>query len=137
MSTNARTLSSEINVTPFLDVLLVLIITFLAAVSARRTMDVELPVPCEGMCGDDTPIVLEVLGDGNFLLNGRSVPASGLASTLHAVYDTRPEKVIQVAGHRDASYQGVLHAMDVAREAGVTVIAIPPSTSYAASGGAR
>ncbi|MEO7456990.1 MAG: biopolymer transporter ExbD [Gemmatimonadaceae bacterium] len=133
MSSNARPLTSDINVTPFLDVLLVLIITFLAAVSARKTMDAQLPIPCQQSCGSDTPIVLEVLGDGNYLLNNRGVTAAALASTLHAVYDARPEKVIQVAGHRDASYEGVLHAMDVARSAGVTVIAIPPSTSYAAS----
>jgi biopolymer transport protein ExbD len=46
------------------------------------------------------------------------------------VYADRPEKIIQVAGHRDASYQAVLAAMDVARSAGVTVVSIPPSSSY-------
>jgi biopolymer transport protein ExbD len=127
-----RHLTADINVTPFLDVLLVLIITFLAAVSARKTMDAQLPVPCAAGCqGDGHPIVLEVLANG-FLLNRQPVTAASLRETLRSVFAGRPEKVIQVAGHRDATYQAVLGAMDVARSAGVTVIAIPPSESYVA-----
>ena len=125
-------LTAEINVTPFLDVLLVLIITFLAAMNARKTMDAQLPVPCADACeGDGRPIVLEVLHDG-FLLNRQPVTATNLLGTLRSVFAGRPEKIIQVAGHRDATYQGVLNAMDVARSAGVMVIAIPPSESYGA-----
>jgi biopolymer transport protein ExbD len=131
MTVSSRALTSEINVTPFLDVLLVLMITFLAAVTARKTMDVQLPVPCTGICaGGDHAIVLEVLGNGSFLLNRSSVNRAELLSTLRNVYANRPEKVIQVAGHRDASYQSVLAAMDVARSAGVKVVSIPPSSSY-------
>jgi biopolymer transport protein TolR len=132
MRTAERHLTSDINVTPFLDVLLVLIITFLAATSARKTMDAQLPVPCAGSCASDgRPIVLEVLASG-YLLNRRPVTEAALRETLRSVFDGRPEKIIQIAGHRDATYQSVLSAMDVARSAGVTVIAIPPSESYAA-----
>jgi biopolymer transport protein ExbD len=123
--------ASDINVTPFLDVLLVLMITFLASVTARKAMDVTLPVPCTGVCVDDgQTIVFEVLADGSFLLNRNPVRAADLSTTLHAVYAGRPTKIIQVAGHRNANYQAVLAAMDVARSAGVTVVSIPPSSSY-------
>ena len=126
-----RGLTSDINVTPFLDVLLVLIITFLAAMSARKTMDAQLPLPCTGSCeGEATSIMLEVLGDGSYLLNRQAVAAAGLSATLRSVLAPRPDKVLQVAGHRDATYQAVLTAMDIARSAGVTVISIPPSDSY-------
>jgi biopolymer transport protein TolR len=122
---------SDINVTPFLDVLLVLMITFLASVTARKTMDVTLPVPCAGVCvADDQTIVLEVLADGSFLINTRPVRSADLPSTLRGIYAGRPTKIIQVAGHRRASYQAVLSAMDVARAAGVTVVSIPPNSSY-------
>lgn len=130
MSTSARVLQTEINVTPFLDILLVLLITFLAAITARKSMDAQLPVPCEGQCtSDNTPIVLEVLADGSFLLNHRALTASELLPELRAVYAERPEKVIHVAGRRDASYQAVLSAMDMARTAGVKVISIPPGAT--------
>ncbi|MEP6999118.1 MAG: biopolymer transporter ExbD [bacterium] len=62
MKAQAQNLTTDINVTPFLDILLVLIITFLAAISARKSMDVVLPVPCEGTCeSKNVPIVLEIL----------------------------------------------------------------------------
>jgi biopolymer transport protein TolR len=131
MTNTTRALTSEINVTPFLDVLLVLMITFLASVTARKTMDVTLPVPCTGICEDDgQTIMLEVLADGSFLINTAPVRATDLPSTLRGIYAGRPTKIIQVAGHRNANYQAVLAAMDVARAAGVTVVSIPPSSSY-------
>jgi len=131
MTDSTRSLTSDINVTPFLDVLLVLMITFLASVTARKTMDVQLPVPCADLCADDgRAIVLEVLGNGTFLLNSAAINTTELFPKLRSVYAARPEKVIQVAGHRDASYQSVLAAMDVARSAGVKVVSIPPSSSY-------
>jgi len=133
MTDSTRSLTSDINVTPFLDVLLVLMITFLASVTARKTMDVQLPVPCADLCVDDgRAIVLEVLGNGTFLLNSAAINTTELFPKLRSVYAARPEKVIQVAGHRDASYQSVLAAMDVARSAGVKVVSIPPSSSYLA-----
>jgi biopolymer transport protein ExbD len=131
MTSRAQHLNSDINVTPFLDVLLVLIITFLAASIARKSMDAVLPTPCTEACtSNDVPIVLEVLGDGSFLLNRRVVSAALLPAALRATFDGRPEKILQVAGHRDVTYQGVLAAMDAARSAGVDVISIPPSESY-------
>ena len=132
MNERVRSLASEINVTPFLDVLLVLLITFMAAMTARKALDTHLPVPCAGACSaDGETIMLEVLANGSFLLNRQPVSAGDLSAKLHAAFDARPTKVIAVAGHRDASYQSVLAAMDVARSAGVTAIAIPPSGSYA------
>lgn len=130
-STPGPAMNADINVTPFLDVLLVLIIVFLASLTARKTMDVQLPVPCGDICaGSDRVIVLEILAQGRYLLNRQAVAADELLPTLRRVYDGRPEKILQVAGHRGARYQDVLTGMDVARSAGVRVISIPPSDSY-------
>lgn len=131
MRDDKRSLNGDINVTPFLDVLLVLIITFMAAMTTRRAMDAQLPVRCSGNCvSSDETIVLEVLDDGSYQLNRAPVSATELLATLHDVYAGRPEKVIQVAGHRGARYQDVLSAMDVAKAAGVKVVSLPPSDSY-------
>ena len=121
-------LSADINVTPMLDVLLVLLVIFMASVQVRRAMDVQLPVPCVGACrGDDTPIVLEVLPGHMYRLNSAPLSAADLPARLQAVYAGRPDKVLQVAGARDAIYQDVIGAMDVARAAGVQVIGLPSS----------
>lgn len=132
MRNESRSLNGDINVTPFLDVLLVLIITFMAAMTVRKAMDAQLPVECaHGACaGNSGTIVLEVLVDGSYRLNRTPVSAASLRTVLHDVFDTRPEKVLQVAGHRHAQYQSVLSAMDVAKTAGVKVISLPPSDSY-------
>src|SRR5688572_33480235 len=122
----AVSLSSELNVTPMLDVLLVLLVIFMASVQRRRTMDVSLPAPCTGSCRGGTPIVLEVLPHNEFRLNSAPLAARDLERRLHAVYSGRPDKVLQVAGSRTARYQDVMWAMDVARSAGVRVIGIPP-----------
>ena len=133
MRDDRRSLNGDINVTPFLDVLLVLIITFMAAMTARKAMDAQLPVKCSGTCvATDDSIVLEVLDDGSYRLNRAPVAATELLATLREVYSGRPDKVIQVAGHRGARYQDVLSAMDVAKAAGVKVVSLPPSDSYGA-----
>jgi biopolymer transport protein ExbD len=123
---------SEMNATPMLDVLLVLLVIFmLIAMRVRHTIDAQLPVPCAGAaCAGGPPLVLEVLSGPAFRLNREPVPAAELARRLAAAYAGRPGKVLQVAGHPGATYQQVIAAMDVARGAGVRVIALPPRASY-------
>jgi len=122
----------DMNVTPMLDVLLVLLVIFmLLAMRERRTMDAQLPVPCAGTCEPGgPPIVLEVLPGPSYRLNRAPVARAELPGRLAAVYAGRPEKVLQVAGHPGATYQQVIAAMDLARGAGVRVIGLPPRTAY-------
>jgi biopolymer transport protein ExbD len=117
-------LEAEVNVTPMLDVLLVLLVIFMTAVMGlRRTMDVQLPMPCRPICESDArSIVLEVLPAHHFRINGADVPAALLSRQLESIYAHRPEKILHVAGHPGATYQDVVSAMDVARAAGVLVI---------------
>lgn len=123
----AQVLSADLNVTPMLDVLLVLLVIFMASVQVRHSMDAQLPTPCEGECrGDGASIVLEVLPGPAYRLNRTPVSATELPERLRTTYAARPDKVIQVAGHRTARYADVVEAMDLARGAGVRVIAIPP-----------
>ena len=123
-----RILSADLNVTPMLDVLLVLLVIFMASVQVRHTMDAQLPAPCSEACpASDSPIVLEVLHGHNYRLNSVPLAETDLAARLREVYAGRPDKVLQVAGARDAIYQDVIGAMDVARAAGVRVIGIPSS----------
>ena len=123
----APALENEINVTPMIDVLLVLLIIFMAAIpSMRRSIDVQLPdrsrhPPTEG----PTSIVLELDASGRYSINQSVVAHDDLAARLHAIYDARPEKVLFVKGSGTAKYGQVVEAMDVARGAGVKVLGIP------------
>ena len=120
--------SAEPNVTPMIDVLLVLLIVFmLAVVHVHRTMDVQLPQSCGNPC--DAPgeaIVLEVLPGPSYRLNGADVKPAELRDRLIAVYAGRPNKSIGVAGARGVRYDDVMSSMDVAKSAGVTAIGIVP-----------
>jgi biopolymer transport protein TolR len=123
----APALNNEINVTPMIDVLLVLLIIFMAAIpSMRRSIDVQLPDPNPApVDGKAASIILELDAQGGYSINETPVPHDELSAELHAIYDARPDKVLFVKGHRKAKYGQIVEAMDVARGAGVKVLGLP------------
>ncbi|HVX30573.1 MAG TPA: biopolymer transporter ExbD [Nitrolancea sp.] len=123
-------LSNDINVTPMIDVLLVLLIIFMAVLpSMRKAIDIQLPDPNPTVApanANSNQIVLEVSAGGKFAINSENVTKDRLQARLKEIYDPRPEKVIFVKGAPDVKYADVIAAMDAARGAGVKVIGIPP-----------
>jgi len=123
-------LTNEINVTPMIDVLLVLLIIFMMVIPmSRKAIDLQLPDPTP----DNTPqgpppsqIVLEVLPGNVFKINSQPVAKADLGKRLKEIYDPRPDKIIFVKGDPAVKYSDVISAMDVARGAGVKVIATTP-----------
>ncbi len=122
-------LSAEPNVTPMIDVLLVLLIIFMLIVPmARKAIDLQLPDPNPQQVAqaDDKQIVLEVGADGSYLINKGAVARGDLEQRIHQIYDARPDKIIFVKGDPKAKYAQVISAIDVVRGAGVKVIGITP-----------
>jgi biopolymer transport protein ExbD len=122
-------LTNEINVTPMIDVLLVLLIIFMVIVPAqRKAVDVQLPDPTPSVQpanSTSTQIVLEVQPNG-YSINKEAVTKERLAARLKEIYDPRPEKIIFIKGDPKVTYQDVIQAMDAARGAGVKVIGFTP-----------
>ena len=125
----AGEVSSDINVTPMIDVLLVLLIIFMITQPlSRMAIDIQVPPP-------DTPqtnsppsaqIVLELRDDGTYAINSQPYPLEQLDAQLHAIYDPRPAKLMFVKAGPNRIYQDVIQAMDIARGAGVQVIGFTP-----------
>ena len=89
--------TSDINVTPMIDVLLVLLIIFMITQPlSRMALDVQVPPPDETQVTKTPPsqIVLELADDGGYAINGQPVPKDQLDTQIHAIYDQRPAKLL-------------------------------------------
>ena len=122
-------LSSEPNVVPMIDILLVLLIIFMITQPlSRMALDVQVP-PQDTPVTNKTPpsqIVLELFDDGGYAINGQPVPKDQLDTQIHAIYDQRPAKLLFIKSGGNRIYQDVVEAMDVARGAGVQIIGFTP-----------
>src|SRR5436190_23078036 len=114
-------LTNEINVTPMIDVLLVLLIIFMMIIPmSRKAIDLQLPDPTPQPEQSGPPpaqIVLEVLPGNLFRVNSQPIAKNDLARRLKEIYDPRPEKIIFVKGDPAVKYSDVIWAMDVSRGA--------------------
>jgi biopolymer transport protein TolR len=123
-------LTNEINVTPMIDVLLVLLIIFMMVIPmSRKAIDLQLPDPTPDNTNSGPPpsqIVLEVLPGGIFKVNTQPISKADLPKKLKEIFDPRPDKIIFVKGDPAVKYSDVIWAMDVARGSGVKVIGMTP-----------
>jgi biopolymer transport protein TolR len=126
----SKGLENDINVTPMIDVLLVLLIIFMAALPAlRKSVDVQLPDPnpqVQPANAKSDQIVLEVNPGGKFFINSQEVDKANLAEKIRSIYDGRPDKIIFVKGNPESKYGDIIEAMDIARGSGVLIIGVPP-----------
>ena len=115
---------NDINMTPMIDVLLVLLVIFMIMQPMlQRSIDIQLPVEKDDPTAPTVPpIVLEMFPGGQYLLNKSPVPAALLQSRLIEVYSNRPDRVLFVKADGEVKYGEVITVMDVARGAGVEVL---------------
>jgi biopolymer transport protein ExbD len=124
-------LSSEINVTPLIDVLLVLLIIFMITQPlSRKAFDVQVPPEQQSKqkAQQSSQIVLELKGDGSYAINGQPYAVGQLEQAFHQIYDPRPAKLLFIKAAPTRKYLDVMQAMDIAHGAGVQVIGFTPAT---------
>jgi biopolymer transport protein TolR len=116
---------AEPNVTPFLDVLLVLLIIFMyLTLNQQKIITAQLPDPAP-IVGPNAPsIVLEVRPGPQYAINTQPVSAPQLAGRLRSIYEGRSEKTLIVRATPGVRYQEVVTAMDIAKAAGVVAIGL-------------
>jgi biopolymer transport protein ExbD/biopolymer transport protein TolR len=123
---------SEINVTPMIDVLLVLLIIFMVIVPVTpKGLNTLIPQPPKNH--EDTPdnsrtIVVQVLANGkgepSYLINETPFPKSGLESQLVAIFAARQEKVMFVKGDASLDFSKIAEVIDMGHQAEVDNIGL-------------
>jgi len=132
---------SDINVTPLVDVMLVLlIIMMLVAPMLQQGVAVNLPKATNSAAKPENAdqTVVAVSRDGSLFLNAKPVSESEMATRVTELLENKREKVVLIRADEESSYGAVMTAMDQLRQAGVEDIGLitdPKSASGAAAGG--
>ena len=129
----------EINVTPMIDVLLVLLIIFMITLPlSRRAFEAQVPPEQKQQKQQQqqsSQIVLELRADGSYAINNQPYAKSQLDAALHQVFHPRPAKLLFIKTAPNRKYREVIEAMDIATGAGVQVIGFTPPDKPAEGGG--
>jgi len=120
-----RKLKAEINVVPYIDVMLVLLIIFMVTAPLLNLgTDIRLPDSrAKALSAPKDPMAVTAYADGRFALKVPDAPnqvMSGgeITARLRAVHDQNPDATVLVTGDRDASYQHITDAISAIKDAG-------------------
>ena len=132
---SSEELQSEINITPLVDVVLVLLVIFMVVTPLlKQEVPIELPLADNSRATQDlTQLTLTIAPDGGVLLNSQPMLREALVTQLQAIYAERADKTIFLEADRNLSYGQVVDVMDDCKAAGVTAIGVITKREKAAT----
>src|SRR5690242_21242197 len=131
---SGRRLMNEINVVPYIDVMLVLLIIFMVTAPLITPAVIDLPtvekagqprvVPLEVFVKSDRGLVVRARDAAGVIVSERTVSRGELASAIKEVRGNNADLSVLVGGDKDARYESVLQVMDELRKQGVTKVGL-------------
>jgi biopolymer transport protein TolR len=124
-----RRLKNEINVVPYIDVMLVLLVIFMVAAPMMQTGSIDLPTVEKASTPPDHPLRVEVGADGGFQVVRENAPPlpvlpEELAGILREEQRMNPDLAVLVAGDKSARYETVLQALDTIKSIGIARVGL-------------
>jgi biopolymer transport protein TolR len=117
---------AEINVTPMVDVMLVLLIIFMVTAPLMTSgVSVDLPkTNAQPLNSDSEPLTVSIKADGTIFLQDQATEVSEIVSKLQAIAKNNPERRIFVRGDKDLAYGRIMEVMGTITQGGFTKVAL-------------
>ena len=133
---------SQINVVPFVDIMLVLLVIFMVtAPILQQGVNVNLPeVTATPLAGEDEQLVVAVTRDGKVHLNDTPLDLEELSTKLTAIVQVRPDRAVYLRADKSVPYGRVVEVLAAVRHAGVLKLGmvtepLPPSQATSGKAG--
>lgn len=126
MTTNEDEPISTINVTPFVDVVLVILIIFMvtAPMIVKSSLEVQLPKAASGIQSSPSPLTVTLDQDGQIDINGQRISRNQLQDEVSLIIQDNPNTQAIISADKDISHGEVIAVIDIIKTAGVSKFAI-------------
>ncbi len=111
-----RRLMNNINVVPYIDVMLVLLVIFMVTAPMTNPGVVELPRVGQDLKQQNTPITVSVKKDGSIEMEGKKIKADALLIELNQAIEKNPELSVVIAADKKTQYENVITVMDLLKQ---------------------
>lgn len=130
-------MQSSINVTPLVDVVLVLLIIFMVVMPLKeKDFGVRIPTQEQVEIPSEVPpdqIIVDITKNGDFMLNGMVIPRDSYVPALQTRLSNAAQRIVFVSPHAEAAYPNLIEAFEGARAAGAETLAMLPDVDSVAA----